>query len=154
MTEKTINICDICEKKIAIEPCNICGKDVCVDCNQKISVGFDSSFIYNENDMRLFDIIVCQKCEITFFNVCSRENTICEEVFKNKPELKKEIIETIKNIIMLHKISGDDVEKEIKDEEIIKDFIKKPFKKIPSIYKENPSPYYWNKDVKTTKKTY
>lgn len=100
MVEKTVNICDSCKEKVAKNKCEICGKDNCEDCNREKMVGSMVSFLkYN----------LCPRCEDVLQYISINEPKIFEEIFENKPEIKQSILETLKNIIMLKKISEDDI---------------------------------------------
>lgn len=116
--EKNVNVCDICEAQLAKCKCNICDKDICEECKKEIGVGFlglETGF--GVNIANILTIELCKKCSNQLSKTCFSEN-IFEDIYKNKPEIKKEIIESIKNVMMLKKIDDEDMptkkEKEIR----------------------------------------
>jgi hypothetical protein len=112
--EKQTTICDVCDERVAKCKCEICNKDICSECLGNIFIGF------SDHDTPLFNLNTCERCGKQLGRVCSSEPKIFEDVLKDKPELKKEIIEVIKNIMMLKKISDEDMDKiEKKEEESI-----------------------------------
>ena len=113
MVQKNTIICDVCDETISNRKCDICSKDICEGCTQEIPLGFiDESVLLN--------IYTCERCKKQFSRIClsesSEEENIFQQVMNDKPELKKEIIEMIKNIIMLKKISEEDMQKEEEEE--------------------------------------
>jgi hypothetical protein len=103
MVEKNTIICDVCDEHVAKCKCEICNKDICDECLEEIFVGFF------ESDVPLFNMNTCERCSKQLNHVCLSEATIFQEVFKDKPELKNEIVEAIKNIMMLKKISDEEI---------------------------------------------
>jgi hypothetical protein len=135
--EKNTIICDVCDEHVAKCKCEICSKDICEDCTEEIPLFLSETLLFNIN--------TCEKCQKQFSRVCSSEETIFEDVMKDKPEIKNEIVEIIKNVMMLHKISAEDIKKE---EEIIttpfpyklpKPFPYKPYPPLKP-YKPYPKP--------------
>lgn len=136
--EKNTIICDICDKHVAERKCEICSKDLCEDCSESIEL----LFMGNSENSRaplfgtpLFDINTCERCHKQFIRVCLSEQKIFSDIMKDKPEIQKEIVETIKNAMMLKKITDED--EDIKEEKEEEDIIKK-FHPYPAI---NPNPY-------------
>jgi len=133
MVEKKARICDVCDTKVSKNNCEICDKDICEDCSEEIILMLDV-------ETSLFSINTCERCKKQFSRVCLSEQTIFEDVMKDKPELKKEIVEIIKNVMMLHKISDEDMKKEVPP---IQPFPRpsplKPYKPYPP--PPYPSPY-------------
>jgi hypothetical protein len=129
MVEKNTRICDVCDEHVAKCKCQICSKDICEDCKNAISVNF------LDDGILLFNIDTCEKCQKQFSRVCLSEETIFADVMKDKPELMNEIVELVKNILMLKKISDEDIKKE---EEIPSMFPSRPY---PNINPYNPYPY-------------
>jgi len=100
MVEKKVNVCDFCKKKVAKIKCDICSKDTCEDCQREKMIGSMVPFIkYN----------LCSLCEDKIQIIAIDEPAIFEEVLNNKPEIKNAILEAMKNIIILKKISDEDV---------------------------------------------
>jgi len=133
--EKQTIICDVCDERVAKCKCEICGKDVCSTCLGDVSIGFTNL------DTRLLNIDTCEKCGKQLGRVCIYEPKIFQEVMNEKPELKNEIAEIIKNIIMLKKISDEDIEKD--------------YEKINENLFKTPTPYpIPRKPFKTPKKWY
>lgn len=129
MVEKNTIICDVCDEHVAKCKCEICSKDICEGCTEETG-------IYFLDNVLLMNIPTCEKCNKQISRVCLSEENIFEEVLKDKPELRNEIVEIIKNVLMLKKISDDDVPEE--EEESISLF---PMPKVPSIIPVKPYPY-------------
>lgn len=92
--------------------------------------------------IRLLNIDTCERCKKQFSRMCLSEETIFEDVMKNKPEVKEEIIEIIKNVMMLHKISDEDLKKEEEDTLSITPFNIPPSLNPPNIFPRKPyKPY-------------
>lgn len=89
MTEKTLNICDNCNEKVAKSKCAICDCDVCDNCNQELTFGMEDSF-----DM--FGVNMCDKCSEKFTDLDDNEK---------RPELDKDtqkiILDYMRNILTL-----------------------------------------------------
>lgn len=132
MVEKNARICDVCDKTVAEGRCDICAKDICQDCTEEIGLNFFSES--SSARALLFNVNTCERCRKQFSKVCLSEQTIFEDVFKDKPELKNEIVEAIKNIMMLKKISDEEEPK--KEEESYLP----PRRKIPFLPKKYPYP--------------
>jgi hypothetical protein len=134
--EKNARICDVCETHVAGCKCEICNKDICEECTKELPVVFD------EASAVLFNINACAKCNRQIMKVCLSEENIFQEVFKEKPELLKEIIEVIKNIMMLKKVSDDEPEKEAEIENpysiLPNNKYYPPIKRYPSPLKKYP----------------
>lgn len=100
MVEKKVNVCDFCKEKVAKTKCDICSKDTCEDCQREKMIGSMVPFIkYN----------LCSLCEDKIQIIAIDEPAIFEEVLENKPEVKAAILDAMKNIIILKKISDEDV---------------------------------------------
>ena len=127
MVEKKARICDVCDIKVSNCNCAICSKDICQDCIEEITIGF-------VNTTNMFNIEVCKTCNRQFSRICLSDSNIFEDVFKDQPEIRNSIIELIKNVIMLKKVSDDDLPPE-EDENISLIPVK------PSINPYNPYPY-------------
>lgn len=129
MVEKNTRICDVCDEHVAKCRCRICDRDICTDCKDAISLNF------LEDGALLFDIDTCERCKKQFSRVCLSEENIFSDVMKDKPELINEIIELVKNILMLKKISDEDIKKE--EEETIPSLLG-PRRPYPNINPYNP----------------
>lgn len=54
MTERTLNICDLCNDRVAKTTCSICGKDACNYCSKEWRISLSP----NNN----IHIIFCKNC--------------------------------------------------------------------------------------------
>jgi hypothetical protein len=132
MVEKQTVICDVCDEHVAKCKCEICSKDICEDCTNEVIVMLNT-------ETALFSIDTCERCRKQFSRVCLSKEHIFEEVFKDKPEIKQEIVEVIKNVMMLHKISDEDIKEE--EEQPSKGFGVYP---KPLIFPTRPYPSPYN----------
>ena len=131
--EKNARICDVCDRLVAKGKCEICDKDICEECADTIMIG-----LYQGEGDVLFNINACQKCNKQISRVCLSDENIFQEVFKEKPELLKEIIEVIKNVMMLKKVSDEDLDKKEDEEEGLIP-IPSPYKNLPHYPRRYPS---------------
>lgn len=86
MVERKVRVCDRCDKNISKGVCETCGKDICETC-------FTTA-----------EIMVEVQC-ITYLKVCKVcLETIDELEFPKDPDLKKELLEKIKNLMVLENL--------------------------------------------------
>jgi hypothetical protein len=146
MTKKEVEICDKCKKKVSEAKCELCGADMCDDCESYISlkVGTPETGIYASKENAYFmRIITCEKCSDIISEV-----DLSEEI-KNYPGLKKQFIDIFSRLIQLEELEGK-VHKKKKPIFAGGAFIGNPLRK-PSIY---PSPIYPPPKYKLPKTTY
>ena len=96
--KKNVTICDKCEVTIATKQCDICGKDLCEDC---------SNVENNAIVGGLMELITCEGCDDQLDDMMIKRKDLLPSVFKEKVELKKEIIEVLKNAMMLNQIEEE-----------------------------------------------
>jgi hypothetical protein len=88
---KDVLICDICEITIASKKCELCGKDICEECNHDKFIGY---ITYE----------ICSKCDEKFQSIATNDPDFLLQIFKEKIELKKEVINILKNAFMLYNL--------------------------------------------------
>lgn len=125
MVEKQARICDVCDNHVANNKCDVCSKDICQECTEGISLGF-------LDEANALEINTCEKCKKQFSRVCLSEPNIFEDVFKDQPEIRNSIIELIKNVMMLKKVSDDETPE--KEEDNISLYPPTPSQIKPFIY--------------------
>ena len=96
--KKNVTICDKCETTISSKQCDICGKDLCEDC---------SNVENNAIVGGLMELITCEGCSNQLDDMMVKRKDLLPSVFKEKVELKKEIIEVLKNAMMLNQIEEE-----------------------------------------------
>lgn len=96
MVEKKVNICDSCNKAIAENNCEICGKDICKLCQQDTVIGI-------ANGGEIFHFITCTHCSNKLR--LARVKSIFDD--KVNSELRKKIIKNLKNAAALETIETD-----------------------------------------------
>ena len=106
--EKKVNICDACESQIAKHKCKICDKDICLDCSNFFNITINRNIL---QEIPFFSIEACKKCYEQLNVICINKENLFEDVVNDNDEVKNKIIELIKNTMMLHKISDEEIEK-------------------------------------------
>lgn len=107
---KNIRVCDKCKKRIKDTNCDICGCDLCEGCRH-------SDEIYFMN-IPLGRTHFCRDCLSKIENLtCS--STKREEIGKQVPQFKKELISVLQKIIMLSNLKdvGDTKDEEEEEDE-------------------------------------
>ena len=93
MVEKNVNICDSCDKSIAVHKCEMCGGDMCSLCAKVINVnrGFSSMPSYDyTNTFGMFKIVkmtISNKDSATICKKCIGE---LRSMFKDLSKIKRE----------------------------------------------------------------
>jgi uncharacterized Fe-S cluster-containing radical SAM superfamily protein len=106
MVQKNVIICDICETSIANRKCSLCDRDGCENClsEKSIAVSNDSAQAHTS----IISFGICDKCEDKLEKISSQDPRYFENIFKDKEELLKEIMETFKTALLLYKIEEGD----------------------------------------------
>jgi hypothetical protein len=128
LMEKNVLICDDCEVTIATQKCGICGKDLCDDCS--------NSQVENRIVGSIMELITCDGCDEQLGEIHGSKKDMLHQVFNEKTELKNQIIETLKNVMMLHKIEEENKPK-LEPNPNPKRFFN-PININPLIYKKSP----------------
>jgi len=100
MTKKEVEICDECNKKIAKIKCELCGADMCEDCESYIYLKAESPEHYTHGNPNFMKISTCEKCS----DITTQVDLM--EEFKNYPELKKQFIDIFIKLIQLEELEG------------------------------------------------
>lgn len=87
MTEKLIKICDMCNKKVAINKCCFCQKDVCEDCLCEEVVG-------------TVQLIFCKNCFQKIDRVTKRINFWKE--FNENNNIKTQVMDYLNKKLILN----------------------------------------------------
>lgn len=146
--QKEVNLCDTCNKVIAVCSCHLCGKDSCQNCKKEINIGFNG--IHN-----IFNFIVCERCELTM-NVIDYKKQKMELLIEN-------FLRDFKNIMMCAALEDSELEEKIKklsekyEYDARFDSIRKVFSNsYPSISRvspPNPSSFTYKYNKTTTSST-
>ena len=88
MVEKKVRVCDRCDENIAKKVCETCDKDICEYCIKPIIISVADSM------ERIINLNVCEVCHYV----------LRELEFPKDPDLKKELLEKIKNLMMLENL--------------------------------------------------
>jgi len=88
--EKKVRICDDCKEEIATSKCEICGYDLCSDCNNNSLLKFD-------DNINLWNIVMCDDC----YDKATKIKNV-KSLF-GKP-LKEFLIPILKKSVMLSKL--------------------------------------------------
>ena len=88
MVEKKVRICDRCDENISQEVCETCDKDICKYCIKPITISVADSM------ERIISLNVCEVCHYV----------LRELEFQKDPDLKKELLEKRKNLMMLENL--------------------------------------------------
>ena len=66
MVEKTVKICDECNKTIAMQKCDFCGKDLCLACVSRVDLL--TSHILGQKE-KFLELRICNKCYKVFKSI-------------------------------------------------------------------------------------
>lgn len=80
--EKNVVVCDVCSENLAKQKCEVCGKDLCVNCSSAKFIVFTSQYgiSVNPKDKKF---ILCKKCmEIDFVSDETIRNLVLEKLKK------------------------------------------------------------------------
>ncbi len=104
MVEKTVKICDTCNKSIAKNKCPFCEKDVCSECSDELEAGTVS-------------LTTCDNCANKLEMVANREKNFWKEFNKNE-NIKNKILTYLKKKMILKSLDEKpNYEDEEEDEE-------------------------------------
>jgi hypothetical protein len=103
VTEKTVNICDSCKKRIAEGKCPLCEEDQCRDCQSRLSVL--AKTLENDYDVEL--PLVCHNCVVKFDKLMKmvRTDGISKEFrIKLRTAFLKEVRELLTNDVEIREV--------------------------------------------------
>ena len=105
---KTIRLCDKCKKRVKEINCDICGCDLCDGCRHADEIYF--------KNINLGMTYFCRDCEQKVEDLtCS--STKREEIGKQVPQFKEELMNVLKKNIMLLNLRDTNVREEEEEED-------------------------------------
>lgn len=103
MVKTNLILCDVCKNKVGKRKCNLCDKDLCIDCVR--SMGIIIRKEVNSGYFRNIPIVYCEDCFRKLFEAHEKNKNFFDDDFMGK--LRKDVIDYIKKNLILESLKEE-----------------------------------------------